>query len=167
MERSCISSHTGWLSLRVISECDNSRDGALYRLYGDGLLWLGCKQAPLEGIGKKSACVLIVSVTHSLCVFMWLLVITVHVCLCISVSQSTDDFKAPQGNNYPLNNLRLELSTHCEIWYWMLIDVEVDCYVCGGGRQLESSFFIHRNVSGSVSIRNSYFITLLMISTGK
>lgn len=45
---------------------------------------------------------LIISVTHSLCVFMDSLVITVHVCVCVGVIQSLANFKPSQGDNYPL-----------------------------------------------------------------
>ena len=132
MEGSCISSRKVWLSKRVISECGNPSDSAPCRHDGDGLLWLRCTQAPLKGFRKRSACVpcvLIISVSHSLCVFMCLIIITVHVWVWISVSQSESSFKSPQGSNYPLNNMRLGFSTRCEIWLWMLIDLEADCYL--------------------------------------
>lgn len=67
-------------------------------------------------IKTRSACaarVLIISVTHSLCVFMGSLVITDHVCARVGVTQSVGNFKPSQGDNYPTNNMQLGLRTEC------------------------------------------------------
>lgn len=119
-----------------------SSDSVQCRHDSDGLFWLQHTQAPLKNTREQCACVacvLIISVTHSLCVFRCLTVIIVHVCVCISVSQSARDLKPLQGSNYPLNihNLGLihavwDLKLNAN-WFgsWLLV-------MCGGGRWLEN-----------------------------